>query len=128
MPLVVQTTRANVNDGTMALSLIDAMPSIPGPRGRPREKPDVGLGDRAYGTQSNIDALRARGIYPALARIGSEHGSGLGVVRWVVESCLSWFSHHRRLKLCYEKTGEHWQALHDLAASLICARKLRWIK
>jgi len=45
-----------------------------------------------------------------------------------VESSLARFGHCRRLKLCYEKTGEQFQALHDLAAALICARKLRWIK
>ena len=128
VPLVVHTTPANVHDSQPAIGLMDAMPPIPGRRGRPRGKPDVGLGDRAYGTPHNIAALRARGIYPALARIGTGHGSGLGMLRWVVESCLAWFGHYRRLKVCYEKTGEHWQAFHDLAASLICTRKLRWIK
>jgi transposase len=125
---VVRITPANVHDSQPAMALIDAMPKIPGPRGRPRDKPDVALGDRAYGTPENIAACRRRRILPLLAQIGTEHGSGLGVLRWVVESCLAWFGHCRRLKLCYEKTGEHFQAFHDLAAVLICARKLRWIQ
>jgi len=41
----------------------------------------------------------------------------------VVERTLAWFGNFRRLKLCYERTGEHFQAFHDLAASVICARK-----
>jgi transposase len=128
VPLVVITTPANVHDSQPAIGLLAAMPRIPGPRGRPREKPDVALGDRAYGTPQNIAACRARGILPLLARIGADHGSGFGTLRWVVESCLAWFGHCRRLKLCYEKTGEHFQAFHDLAAALICARKLQWVK
>ena len=126
MPLVVLTTPANVHDSQPAMTLLDRMPKIPGPRGRPREKPDIALGDRAYGTPRNIAACRDRGILPLLARIGTDHGSGLGVLRWVVESCLAWFGHNRRIKLCYESTGEHFQAFHDLAAALICARKLKW--
>ncbi|MGB2984511.1 MAG: transposase, partial [Phycisphaerae bacterium] len=126
-PLVVKTAPANINDGQMAIELLNAMPRVPGPRGRPREKPEVALGDRAYGTAENIDACRDRGIFPLLARPRTEHGSGLGVLRYVVESCLSWFSNFRRLKLCYERTGAHFQAFHDLAAVLICAKKLEWI-
>ena len=122
----MKTTPANVNDGQMAIPLIDAMPPIPGRRGRPREKPDVLLGDRAYGTAKNIEACRRRGITPMLARPRTEHGSGLGILRYVVESCMSWFSNFRRLKLCYERTGEHFQAFHELAAALILAKKLGW--
>ena len=90
---MVRITRANVYDSQPAIALIDAMPKIPGRRGRPREKPDVALGDRAYGTAKNIAACRSRGIRPLLAHIGTDHGSGLGTLRWVVESCLAWFGH-----------------------------------
>lgn len=120
------TTPANVNDGQMAIPLINAMPPIRGPRGRPRTKPDVLLGDRAYGSAANIAACRRRGITPLLARPRTENGSGLGILRYVVESCMSWFSNFRRLKLCYEKTDEHFQAFHELAAALILAKKLEW--
>jgi hypothetical protein len=82
------------------------------------------MGDRAYGTAENISETRARGIYSALAPIGSGTGSGLGVFRYVVERTLSWFSNFRRLKLCYEKSGALFQAFHDLAAAIICANKL----
>jgi len=126
-PLVVRTTPANINDGAMAIPLLDAMPPIPGRRGRPREKPDMLMGDRAYGTAANIEACRRRGITPMLARPRTENGSGLGVLRYVVESCMSWFSNFRRIKLCYERTGEHFQAFHELAAALILAKKLQWL-
>ncbi len=125
-PLVVQTTPANVNDGTKAIDLIDAMPAVPGKRGRPRQKPEVALADRAYGTATNIRACQVRGITPLLAKPRTEHGSGLGVMRYVIERTMSWFGNFRRLKLCYERTGKHFQALHELAAALICAKKLGW--
>lgn len=123
----METTPANVNDAKMAMPLVDAMPPIPGRRGRPREKPEILLGDRAYGTADNIAACRERGIVPMLARPRTENGSGLGVLRYVIERCLAWFGNFRRLKLCYERTGEHFQAFHELAAILILAKKLKWL-
>lgn len=126
IPLVVQTTPANVNDGTKAIALLDAMPAIRGKRGRPRQKPDIALGDRAYGTKANIASCIQRGITPMLARPRTENGSGLGVMRYVIERTMSWFGNFRRLKMCYERNGKHLQALHELGAALICAKKLGW--
>lgn len=128
VPLKVITTPANVNDAQMAMPLIDQMPRIAGPRGRPRKKPATVLGDRAYGTAANVKGCQQRGIVSLLAQPRTPHDSGLGTIRYVVERTLAWFGHHRRLKICYEKCNEHFQAFHDLAAALICARKLRWRK
>jgi len=118
-------TPANVPDGEVAILLLDSIPPIQGPRGRPRFRPDVFQGDRAYGWDKNMRATRARGVRPELARPQDDtHGSGLGRTRWVVEGSLSWFNNHRRLRLCYERSGESLLAFHQLAAVLICARKL----
>jgi len=124
-PLALITTPANVPDGTQALELLDAIPPIRGPRGRPRFRPDVFQGDHGYGWEENIAGTRSRGVKSALARPQDhEHGSGLGKTRYVVEAALSWFNNHRRLRLCYERDGEHFHAFHQLAAALICFR--RW--
>ena len=120
----MRTTPANVNDGVPAVDMLDEIPKIQGPRGRPRHRPEIFQGDRAYGSSSNIAATLKRRIISLLARQNQEHGSGLGKFRYVVERTLSWFGQNRRLKICYEKLGEHFQAFHDLAAALICARKL----
>jgi len=64
-------------------------------------------------------------IVSLLAPRGSPHGSGLGKTRYVVERTLSWVSYNRRLKLCYERTGEHFRAFHVLAACVICTNRLR---
>jgi len=125
VPLVVQTTAANVPDQHQLESLLDALPTIRQPRGRPRRKPDAILGDRAYGTKEKIEMVESRGIESLLAeRSDPTHGSGLGALRYVVERTLSCFGHFRRLKFCYERWHEHFQAFHDLAASLLT--RTRW--
>jgi transposase len=125
IPLTLITTPANVNDGQVAIPLLDSIPPIRQGVGRPRFRPDVFQGDRGYGWESNIQATLQRGIVPSLARPGVDtHGSGLGRTRWVVESALSWFNHHRRLRLCYERSDKSFLAFHQLAAVLICHGKL----
>ena len=126
-PLVVQTGPANERDDRHALPLLEAVPPVRGPGpGRPRRRPKVFQGDRAYGVAVIIAAVAAMGVVPLLAPHGKKtpHGSGLGKTRYVVERTLSWFGNFRRLKLCFERTGRHFQALHELAACVICAAKL----
>jgi hypothetical protein len=125
LPLVVQTTPANLHDSRMMLDLVVAMPPIPGPRGRPRIKPKILQGDAAYGCVMSAAVVKALGIHPLLKPLGKggPHGSGLGKTRYVVERTLSWFGNFRRLKLCYERCGEHFQAFHELAAALICVNR-----
>jgi hypothetical protein len=48
VPLALQLTPANVHDTTQALPLLEAIPPIPGPRGRPCHRPLRLQGDRAY--------------------------------------------------------------------------------
>jgi transposase len=125
LPLVVQTGPANQRDEQRVPALLDAFPTIPGRRGRPRRKPAVLQGDAGYGFPYIIAHLRSRGIGSLLKRRGTQqHGSGLGRTRYVAERTLSWFSNFRRIKLCYERIPEHFQAFHDLAAALICAKRL----
>lgn len=128
IPLLVHTTAANVRDEQPTVQMVKALPPIQGPCGRPRAKPKALVGDRGYGFPWIIAAIVAMRIISMLAPRGSEHGSGLGKVRYVIERTMVWFGHWRRLKLCYEKTGAHWQAYHELAASLICFRRLQTIE
>jgi transposase len=125
LPLTLITTPANVPDGKMAIPLLDAIPPIQGPSGRPRFRPDVYQGDRAYGWEDNIRATRERGIRSLLARpMDDTHGSGLGKTRHFIEGTHSWFFNHRRIRLCYERSDESFLAFNQLAAILICHRKL----
>jgi hypothetical protein len=120
LPLVVRTTPANTRDDQLALHMLVALPAIPGRRGRPRIKPRVLQGDAGYGFHVLARLIRMLGVRPLLAPCGKtqEHGSGLG-------GTLSWFGNFRRLKLCYEKSGAHFQAFHELAAAILCAKRLQ---
>lgn len=124
---MVKTTPANRRDEQTLMPMIEAMPKVPGPRGRPKEKPGAVVADRGYGFPSIIAAVVMMGILSMIARRGRPHGSGLGKVRYVVERTLSWFAHFRRLRLCYEKHGKYFQGYCELAACLLCASRLRAI-
>ena len=126
LPLVVQTTPANTRDDHVALHVLVNMPPIPGRRGRPRIKPEILQGDAGYGFPVLARLIRMLGVKPLLTPRGktNPHGSGLGKTRYVVERTLSWFGNFRRIKLCYEKTGSHFQAFHELAAAILCANRL----
>jgi len=124
VPLLMHTTPANVRDEMPCVQMVQSMPAIKQPRGRPRRKPRELIGDRGYGFPRIIAAIVLMRIVPLLCPRGSPHGSGLGTRRWVIERTMSWLGNFRRLKLCYERTAQHFQAFHELAASLVCAKKL----
>jgi hypothetical protein len=125
---LVHTTPANVRDEQPLLEMIARLPAIQGPRGRPRQKPGAVVGDRGYGFAYIINAIITLKILSMLAPRGSNHGSGMGKIRYVIERTLAWFGHWRRLKICYEKRAEHWQAFNELVAAMICFRKMRRIQ
>lgn len=124
IPLAMILTAANAHDVTQLLPLIDAIPAVKGKPGRPRRRPQRAQGDRAYDSEPHRQQLRLRGIEAVLAKRNIEHGSGLGVFRWVVERTISWLHQFRRLRIRYERRPEIHEALMSLACSLICWRSL----
>jgi transposase len=125
VPFAVQLTGANRNDSQQALALVDAIPSLQGERGRPRHRPDRVSGDRGYDAEAIRQGLRARHIVPFLAKRNTEHGSGLGRWRWVVERTFAWLNQFRRLRVRYEKRADIHEAFLALACALICWNVLR---
>lgn len=120
IPLAVILTAANVNDIEELLPLVDSIPPVRGKPGRPRQKPDRVQGDRGYDSEPHRKQLRARGIEPVLAKRNTEHGSGMGVFRWVVERTLAWLHQFRRLRIRYERRDDIHEGFMTLAESLIC--------
>ncbi len=96
IPLAIILTGANRHDVTQLLPLVEAIPPIRGKRGRPRRRPDRVQGDRAYHSEPHRRVLRSLKIEPVLAQRFTEHGSGLGIHRWVVERTLAWLHQFRR--------------------------------
>jgi transposase len=84
-PLNVILTGENRHDSTQLMSLLDGLPSIAGRRGRPLRKPQRMQADRGYGWEAHRQILRERGIWPQIGKRLTEHGSHLGLTRWVVE-------------------------------------------
>lgn len=123
-PLNAVLTGANRHDVTQLLPLLDGVPSVAGKPGRPRRRPEAAYADRAYDSESHREELRRRGIEPHLARRNTEHGSGLGVFRWVSERTLSWLHGFRKLRIRFDRRDDIHEALLALAESLICFRML----
>jgi transposase len=116
-------TGANAHDVTQLIPLVDAIPKIRSKRGK-RRRPKRAQGDRAYDSESHRQRLRRRGIEPVLAKRNTEHGSGWGVYRWVVERTNSWLHQFRRLRVRYEKRPDIHEAFLTLGCILICFRFL----
>jgi len=102
------------------MPLVDAIPSVAGKTGRPRHRPQRIQGDRAYHSEPLRMKLRLRGITPVLARRNTEHGSGLGVYRWVIERSISWLHQFRRLRVRYERRDDIHEAFLQLGCIVIC--------
>jgi transposase len=124
IPLSIILTEANRNDVTQLLPLVDAIPPIAGKPGRPLRKPALVQADRGYDSQPLRDILAARGIDTQLARRNTEHGSGLGVTRWVIERTIAWLHQFRRLRVRYERLPEIHEAFLKLGCAMICWRTL----
>ena len=116
-------TAGNRNDVTQLLPLLDTLHARPvaGKLGRPRQKPDVLLADRGYDHDKYRRLLWARDIKPVIARRSTQHGSGLGCQRWVVERGFAHLHNFRRLRTRYERHPE----IHIAFLTLACAI-LRW--
>jgi transposase len=68
--------------------------------------------------------LRHRGIASEIARRQTEHGSGLGRVRWVVERAFAWLHHFKRLRVRYDRRHEIHDAFLALGCCLVCFGRL----
>jgi transposase len=120
VPLAARLTAANVNDITQLQPLVQAIPALRGKRGRPRRRPKAVQGDRGYDSQAHRRWLRRLGIEPVLAERNTEHGSGLGKTRWVVERTLAWLHQFRRLRIRWERLAQIHEAFLTMGCIFIC--------
>jgi transposase len=124
VPLSFTLTGGNRNDVTQLWPLIDGVRPVRGRRGRPRRRPDQVIADRGYDHDKYRREVWRRGIKPVIARRETEHGSGLGIYRWVVERSFGWLHQFRRLRTRYERDPEMHEAFMHLGCAIICWRRL----
>jgi transposase len=80
--------------------------------------------DRGHDHDKYRRQVRDLGIRPAIARRGTEHGSGLGKNRWVVEATFALSRWFRRLRVRWEIRTDIHQAFLTLGRAIICRRRL----
>jgi transposase len=116
----VLITGANRHDSIVFEDLIDAIPAIKRPRGRPRKRPAKLHADKAYDIPRCRQALRQRRIKVRIARKGLDSRQRLGRHRWVIERTLAWLSQFRRLTVRYERRQDIHEAFLSLGCALLC--------
>jgi transposase len=127
IPLAAGLSAANTHDSMLLEPMVDAVPPVKGPRGRPgrpRKRPAKLHGDKGYDYPRCRRALRRRGIIPRIARRGIESSQRLGRHRYVVERSLAWLVGYRRLQVRYERRADILLGFVHLACALICLKSL----
>ncbi len=93
--------------------------------GQPKRRPDRITADRGYDYDKYRRELRRRCIKPEIARRQTDHGSGLGRHRWVVERTFAWLHQFKRLLVRYDRRHEIHEAFLALGCCLVCFRRLQ---
>jgi transposase len=125
IPLAWTLTGGNRNDVTQLVPLVERVPPVRGKVGRPRRRPDRVAADRAYDHRPQRRELRRRGIRPEIARRKTEHGSGLGRYRWVIERTFAWLHQFKRLLVRYDRRADIHEAFLALGCCIVCHRRLK---
>jgi transposase len=120
IPLAAYLSAANVHDSRLLSAVLEAIPPIHRPRGRPRRRPTKLHADKGYDTARCHLLLRLRRIIDRIARKGQDSSRHLGRCRWVVERTLAWLNRYRRLTIRYERRLDIHQAFVTLACASIC--------
>lgn len=106
------------------MPLVEAIPPIRGVPGAPLTKPQSVMGDRGYDSDPHRQKLWGQGIATQIARRRTEHGSGLGVFRHVVEQSIALLHQFRRLKMRFDKRDDIHETFVTIAQAIICWRRL----
>jgi transposase len=139
--MAVRLTAGQAGDNPQLLPLLDEVTvARPGP-GRPRQRPDRVVADKAYSHPSTRTALRTRGIAftcpertDQIARRKAKGSAGgrppacdpeVYAGRNVVERCFARLKQFRALAIRYAKRAAYYRALLILAAAVLWLREDR---
>ncbi|WP_378741312.1 IS5 family transposase [Nocardia brasiliensis] len=121
-PLAVALSAANVNDHLLLPTLLDRDRPLRGRAGRPRHRITTLIADKGYDYPSVYSELRQRHITGYIARRGTRDKVTAG--RWIVEQSFALLHQYRRLAIRWERRTDIHHGFLDLAAALICWRRL----
>ena len=127
IPLAAKLSAANAHDSELFEALIEAIPPLlrpPGRPGRPRQRPAKPHADKGYDYPRCRRYLRRRGIGCRIARRKVDSSERLGRHRWVVERTPAWLARYRRLAIRYERRADIHEAFLTLGCILICVNFL----
>ena len=110
---------------TQLLPLVEQIPAVGGLAGAPLTKPKVVMGDRGYDSDPHRMRLSGKGIATRIARRGEPHGSGLGVLRYVVEQTIALLHQFRHLRVRVDKRDDIHETFLRIGQVMICWRRLQ---
>ncbi len=113
---------ANCADSLTLAGMLDTVPSIKRPLGRPRRRPAKLHADKGYDAAHCRAECRERSVTPRIARRKIESSEKLGRHRWVVERSFAWLTQFRRLRLRDERRADIHLAFLQLGCILILLR------
>ena len=125
IPLAWTVTGGNRNDGTQLVPLVERIPLVRGKVAGRVDGPTASPPTAATTTTSTGASSAPARIKPEIARRQTEHGSGLGRVRWVVERTFAWLHHYKRLLVRCDRRHEIHEAFLAVACCLVCFRRLQ---
>jgi IS5 family transposase len=111
---------ANCADTLTLAAMLDTIPPIKRPLGRPRRRPAKLHTDKGYDAAHCRTECRQRGVIPRIARRGIESSEKLGRYRWVVERTFAWLARFRRLRIRDERRADIHLAFLQLGCILVC--------
>ncbi len=117
LPLGAVASAANVNDTEMFPELLRLALVVGVAISRV-------LADAGYDSADNRWLCLREGIQPVIRHKGTEHGSGLGVVRSIVENANAWLLNNKRLDRRQDRSAAVIQSLLTAACIFIIANRL----
>lgn len=136
LPLGFHLESANIAEVRLAEATLDTI-AVPRPRGRPQQRPEKLVADRAYDSSAFRAALRRRGIGmripPKRRPAGWRPKRGCPVVarteeyrcRYKVERSFAWLGNFRRLLIRWEHDCQVYASFFTFAVTIVCLRRLR---
>jgi hypothetical protein len=116
LPLGAVASAANVNDTEMFPELLRLALVVGVAISRV-------LADAGYDSADNRWLCLREGLQPVIRHKGTEHGSGLGVVRSIVENANAWILNNKRLDRRHDRSAAVIQSLLTAACIFVIANR-----